>query len=143
MTLERMQPVTLWGEEKHLVSVLSPGALRLMAGRMEEGGKEEEAEEKGKGGGRGGERREEKTKRERSERVRSKRARWGQATRCPPGAKWKASGSPPMSTCPEHRRDSGQTYGKDMEQGEHLFIAGGSANLYSLCGNQYSGSSED
>ena len=29
---------------------------------------------------------------------------WGQ---CPPGAKWKASGSPPMSTCPEHRRNSG------------------------------------
>jgi hypothetical protein len=33
----------------------------------------------------------------------------GQWLRCPPGAEWKASGSPPTSTCPEHRRNSGQT----------------------------------
>ena len=29
---------------------------------------------------------------------------------CPPGAEWKASGSPPVSTCPEHRRNSGQMW---------------------------------
>lgn len=35
---------------------------------------------------------------------------WGQWVRCPPGAKWKASGSPPTSACPEHRRNYGQTW---------------------------------
>ena len=37
---------------------------------------------------------------------------WGQwlhTARCPPGAMWKVSGSPPMSACPEHR-NSGQTW---------------------------------
>jgi hypothetical protein len=35
---------------------------------------------------------------------------WGQwlhTASCPPGAKWKASGSPPMSACPEHRNSGG------------------------------------
>ena len=34
---------------------------------------------------------------------------WGQWLRCPPGSGWKASGSPPESVCPEHRRNSGRT----------------------------------
>jgi hypothetical protein len=35
---------------------------------------------------------------------------WGQWLRCLPGVEWKASGSPPMSVCPEHRRNSGWTW---------------------------------
>ena len=38
-------------------------------------------------------------------------AMWGQwlhTARCPPRAKWKASGSPPTSACPEHRWNSGR-----------------------------------
>jgi hypothetical protein len=31
----------------------------------------------------------------------------GQRLGCPPEAEWKASGSPPASACPEHRRNSG------------------------------------
>ena len=37
-------------------------------------------------------------------------AMWGQwlhTARCSPRAVWKASGSPPMSTCPEHRNSGG------------------------------------
>ena len=33
--------------------------------------------------------------------------------------------------------------GEDVEKGEHSFIAGRSANLYSHCGNQYGGFSEN
>ena len=35
---------------------------------------------------------------------------WGQCpntARCPPRATWKASGSPPMSACPEHQNSGG------------------------------------
>ena len=34
---------------------------------------------------------------------------WPNTARCPPGAKWKASSSPPTFTCPEHR-NSGRTW---------------------------------
>ena len=40
-------------------------------------------------------------------------AMWGQwlhTARCPPKAEWKVFGCPPMSACPEHRRNSGQMW---------------------------------
>ena len=34
-------------------------------------------------------------------------SQWPNTARCPPGAAWKVSGSPPTSACPEHRNSGG------------------------------------